>query len=247
MSDWIAAPMDRKRFEPRNRLLAGLSARDLLSLQPHLTAVPLAGGSILSEADEPLDRVYFIDSGVVSLATAFEKRITVGVAAVGREGVVGATALLLGGATALGRSRVLVPGSALTLDAPRFRSALRRSPKLRAVCEASTRGLFVQMLQSVTCNRLHTVEQRCARWLLVCADRTAGDTFDLSQESFAEMLGVPKAKSPSVARKLQQAGLICCRGGATTLLDRGELEAVACECYRIVRDRYERLLAQAFD
>jgi CRP-like cAMP-binding protein len=247
MSDWIAAPMDRKRFEPRNRLLAALPARDLLSLQPHLTAVPLAGGSILSEADEPLDRVYFIDSGVVSLVTAFEQRITVGVAAVGPEGVVGATALLLGGATALGRSRVLVPGSALTLDAPRFRSALRRSPKLRAICEASTRALFVQMLQSVTCNRLHTVEQRCARWLLACADRTAGDTFDLAQDSFAEMLGVPKAKSPSVARKLQHAGLICCRGGATTLLDRLELEAVACECYRIVRDRYERVLAQAFD
>jgi CRP-like cAMP-binding protein len=246
MSNWIAAPMNRKRFEPNNRLLAALSARDLLSLQPHLTAVPLEGGSILSETDEPLDRVYFIDSGVVSLGTAFEKRVTVGVAALGREGAVGATALLLGGGTALGRSRVLVPGSALTLEAPRFRSALRRSPKLRAVCEASTRALFVQMLQSGTCNRLHTVEQRCARWLLVCADRTEGDTFDLAQESFVEMLGVATSKSPSVARKLQHAGLICCRRGATTLLDRRELEAVACECYRIVRDRYERVLAQAF-
>jgi hypothetical protein len=102
------------------------------------------------------------------------------------------------------------------------------------------------MLQSVTCNRLHTVEQRYARWLLVCADRTEGDTFDLAQESFVEMLGVATSKSPSVARKLQHAGLICCRRGATTLLDRRELEAVACECYRIVRDRYERVLAQAF-
>ena len=204
MSNWIAAPMDRKRFEPRNRLLAALPARDLLSLQPHLTAVPLAGGSILSEADEPLDRVYFVDSGVVSLVTAFEDRVTAGVAAVGREGVVGATALLLGGDTALGRSRVLVPGSALALEVPRFRSALRKSLKLRAACEASTRALFVQMLQSVPCSRLHTVEQRCARWLLVCADRTEGDTFELSQECFAEMLGVPKSRSPGVARKLQQ-------------------------------------------
>ena len=247
MSNWVAAPTDRKRFEPRNRLLAALPARDLQSLQPHLAAVPLAGGSVLSEADEPLDRVYFVDTGVVSLVTAFENHVTVGVAAVGQEGVVGATSLLLGGDTALGRSRVLVPGSALAVEVSRFRSELRRSLTLRAACEASTRALFVQMLQSVPCNRLHTLEQRCARWLLVCADRTEGDTFDLSQECFAEMLGVPKSKSPSVARKLQRAGLICCRPGATTVLDRRELEAVACECYRIVRKRYEGLLAQAFD
>ena len=246
MSNWIAAPMDHERFEPRNRLLAALPARDLLSLQPHLTAVPLPGGSILSEADEPLDRVYFVDTGVVTLVTAFERRVTVGVAAVGREGVVGATALLLGGDTALGRSSVLVPGSALALEVPRFRSALRKSLKLRAACEASTRALFVQMLQSVPCSRLHTVEQRYARWLLVCADRTEGATFDLSQECLAEMLGVPKSRSPGVARKLEQAGLICRRRGETTVLDRRELEAVACECYGIVRNRYERLLAQAF-
>ena len=95
--------MDRKPFEPRNRLLAALPARDLLSLQPYLTAVPLAGGSMLAEADEPLERIYFVDAGVVTLVTAFEHRVTLGVAAVGREGVVGAAALLLGGDTALGR------------------------------------------------------------------------------------------------------------------------------------------------
>ncbi len=238
--------MDRKRFEPRNRLLAALPARELLSLQPHLAAEPLMAGSVLSEADEPLDHIYFVDTGVVSLVSAFENRVTAGVAAVGREGVVGATAVLLGSATALGRSRVLVAGSALALEVSRFRNALRKSPQLRAACEAASRALFVQMLQSVPCNRLHTVEQRCARWLLVCADRSESDTFDLSPECFAEMLGVPKSRSPSVARKLQQAGLICCRHNATTVLDRPELEAVACECYRVVRNRYERLLAQNF-
>lgn len=246
MSNWIAAPMDRKPFEPRNRLLAALPARDLLSLQPHLAAVPLAGGNVLFEGDERLDRVYFVDTGVVSLVSAFENNVTAGVAAVGREGVVGATALLLGGDTALGRSRVLVPGSALALEVPRFRNALGKSLKLRAACEAATRALLVQMLQSVPCNGMHTVEQRCARWLLVCADRTESDTFDLSQECLAEMLGVPKSRLPSVARKLQQAGLICCRRSATTVINRRELEAVACECYRIVRNRYERLLTQAF-
>jgi CRP-like cAMP-binding protein len=247
MSDWIAALSDCKRFEPRNRLLAGLPAKDLLSLQPHLAAVPLTGGSVLSDVDDPLDRVYFVDAGVVSLATAYENRVTVGVAAVGREGAVGVAALLLGGDTALGRSRVLVSGSALAVEVSRLRSALRKSVKLRAACEASARALFVQMLQSVPCTRLHTVEQRCARWLLVCADLIEGDTFELSQECFAEMLGVPKSRSPGVVRKLEHAGLISCASGATTVLDRPELEAVACECYRIVRNRYEGLLARAFD
>jgi len=246
MSDSIAAPTNCQRFESRNRLLAELPAKDLLSLQPHLAVVPLAGGSVLSDADEPLDRVYFVDTGVVSLATAFENRVTVGVAAVGREGAVGVAALLLGGDTALGRSRVLVSGSARAVEVSRFRSALRKSLKFRAACEASTRALVVQMLQSVPCNRLHTVEQRCARWLLLCADLTVGDTFELSQECFVEMLGVPKSRSPSVVRKLQHAGLIYCRGGTITVLDRRELEAVACDCYRIVRSRYERLLAPPF-
>jgi CRP-like cAMP-binding protein len=247
MSDWIAALADCMPFEPKNRLLAALPAKDLQSLQPHLVAVPLTGGSVLTEADEPLDRVYFVDAGVVSLATAFENRVTVGVAAAGREGAVGVGALLLGGDTALGRSRVLVSGSALAVEVSRFRSALRKSVKLREVCEASTRGLFVQMLQSVPCNRLHTAEQRCARWLLVCADLTEGDTFELSPECFAEMLGVPKSRSPSVVRKLQHAGLISCTSRATTVLDRRQLEAVACECYRIVRNRNEGLLARRFD
>ena len=232
--------MDRKQFEPRNLLLAALPARDLLSLQPHLQTVPLGCGSVISEADDPLDRVYFVDTGVVSLVTAFENQVTLGVAAVGREGVVGATALLLGGDTALGRSRVLVPGSALALEVPRFRNALRTSLKLRAACEVSTRALFVQMLQSVPCNRLHTLEQRCARWLLMCADRTEVETFELSVQGFAEMLGVSASRLTTLSGKLQHAGLVCYRDGALTVRDRGGLERVACECYRIIRCRNAR-------
>jgi CRP-like cAMP-binding protein len=196
---------------------------------------------------ELVDRAYFVDTGVTSLVSAFENRFSIGVATVGLEGVVGVDTLLLGGAITLGRSRVLVPGSALSVKASLFQSALRKSAKLRAACEAYTRALFVQMLQAVPCNRLHTVEQRCARWLLACADRTEGDTFELSHEGFAEMLGVPQSRLTIVARKLQNAGLISRARGATAVLDRGGLEAGACGCYRIVRSRYERLLVRAFD
>jgi CRP-like cAMP-binding protein len=246
MSGRVATPRDSKGFAPHNRLLAALPGRDLQSLQPHIEAAPLALGSVLFEIGESLTHVYFVETGVVSLLTAFN-RVAVGGALVGREGGVGVGNLLLGGDTALGRDQVLVPGSALTMEVPAFRRALRQSPKLRMACEACTRALLVQLLQAVPCTRVHTVEQRCARWLLMCADRTEDDTFELAQECLAEMLGVPESRWTAVVGSLQQAGLIDCRRGAIKVLDRLGLEAAACECYRIVRDRYERLLARAFD
>ena len=247
MLNWAAAPRDSKGFEPHNRLLAALSGRDLQSLQPHIEAVPLARGSVLFEVGEPLTRVCFVESGVVSLITAFYNRVTVGVGPVGREGAVGLGSLLLGSDTALGRYRVLVPGSALTMKVPAFRRALGQRPKLRMACEAGTRARLVQLLQAVPCTKLHTMEQRCARWLLMCADRTEDDTFELTQGGFAETLGVPDSTWTSVVGSLQQGGLIHYRRDTITVLDRPGLEATACECYRIVRDRCERVLARAFD
>jgi CRP-like cAMP-binding protein len=238
MPNRVAAPRDSSGLEPNNRLLAALPGRDLQNLQLHLEAAPLASGSVLFESDDPLTRVYFVETGVVALLTAVEKRVTVGAATVGREGAVGVASLLLGGDTALGRYRVLVPGSALTTEVPAFRRALRQSPKLRMACEACTRALLVQLLQAVPCTRLHTVEQRCARWLLMCADRT-DDRFELTQKSLAEMLGMPDSTWTAVVGSL--AGLIDYRGDMITVTDPRGLEAAACECYRIVRDRCERL------
>jgi CRP-like cAMP-binding protein len=245
MSDQVASPRDSQGFEPHNRLLSALSGTDLQSLHPHIEVAPLASGNVLFEVDEPLTHAYFVETGVVSLLTAIENRVTVGAATVGREGAVGIAGLLLSGDTALGHYQVLVPGSALTMEVPAFRRALRQSPKLRMACEASTRALLVQLLQAVPCTRLHTVEQRCARWLLTSADRTEDDTFELTQECLAQMLGVPESTCTAVVGSLQQAGLIDYRRGAIRVLDRLGLEAAACECYRIVRDRCERLLARA--
>ena len=169
-----------RRFQPN----------EMLSLRPHLKPVTLARGSILFDVDDPLTRVYFFETGVASLFAAIENRVTVGVAMVGREGAVGLDTLLMGGDSALGRFQVLIPGSALAMEAWFLRTRLRESFNLRAACEAYAQTIFVQMLQAVPCNKLHTVEQRCARWLLMCANRTEGDTFELAQECLAEMLGV---------------------------------------------------------
>ena len=215
------------------------------SLRLHLEAVPLARGSVLFDTDEPLTRIYFMETGVTALLTTLENR-AVGVATVGQEGVVDVHTLLLGGETSLGRCQVLVPGMALVVEVSWFRDALGRSPKLRAACQAYTRALLVQILQAVPCNRLHTVEQRCARWLLMCADRTEGDTFEIARQGLAQMLGVAQPTLTIVARKLQSEGLIRFRRSAITVVDRRGLETAACECYRIVRNRYRRLPARAY-
>jgi CRP-like cAMP-binding protein len=239
MQDRVAASIHSKEGEAVNRPLAVLPNSELLKLQPHLEVVPLAPGRVLFDADERAERVYFLDSGVASLAAVFENRFAVGVATVGREGVVGAAPLLLGGTTSLGRSRVLVPGSARTVEVPAFRRALRDSAKFRAACENYARALLAQILQAVPCSRLHTAEQRCARWLLMCADRTEGENFELTRECLTEMLGVPQSKFNVVARKMQNAGLIRDREGVITMLDRPGLEAAACGCYRILHKRNE--------
>lgn len=234
--------MTDRGSEPKSRLLAALSDRDFLRLQPHLQSVSLPRGSVLFDVDEPLRRLYFMETGVAALLTMLENR-AIGVAAVGREGAVDIHTLLLGGMTSLGRCQVLVPGSALALEVSWFRDALDSSPQLRAVCEAYTRTLLVQMLQAVPCNKLHTVEQRCARWLLMCSDRTEADTFEVPRQGLAEMLGVAQPTLTIVARKLQSEGMIWYRRNVVTVVARQALENVACECYRIIRDRYRELPA----
>ena len=231
-------------FTPRNRLLAALPHDVLSSLRPHLKPVSLPRGRVLCEADEPLERAYFVEVGAVSLVTVFENGTTAEMATVGREGMVG-IGILLGGGHALGRYVVPVSGFAHAIETSRLRSALRVSLELRAACETYAQAFVAHLLQNVACNAAHRVEQRCARWLLMCADQTENDTFELTQEYLAEMLGVRRSTVTVVAGTLQQAGLIHYRRGAITILDRRGLEATVCECYRIVRNGYERPLVDA--
>jgi len=239
--------MHNRRVQPRNQLLAALPGATFARLRPHLEAVPLVGGSVHYELDEALTRVYFVETGVISLLTLSENRCTVGMGALGREGAVAVATLLLGGNTAPGRFQVLVPGSALAAEVPAFRSVLRQSSKLRTACEAHAKASLVEMLQAAACTKLHTVEQRCAYWLLMSADRTEDETFEIAQECLAGVLGVPQSMATTIAGALQREGLIHHGRCAIKVLDRPRLEAAACECYRIVRDRCERLLAHGFD
>jgi CRP-like cAMP-binding protein len=239
MRERTFALMDMVRGNPRNWLLAALPHDVLSSVQPHLKPVSLQRGRVLCDVDEPLRHVYFVEAGVISLVTVFEDATTAEMARVGCEGVVG-IGILLGGEHALGRYVARVPSFALAIETCRFQGALRERPELRAACEAYAQAFVGHLLQTVACDAAHTVEQRCACWLLMCDDQAEHNAIELTQEYLAEILGVRRSTVTVVAGTLQHSGLIHHGRGAIKVLDRPGLEAASCECYRIIREGYER-------
>ena len=234
-------PMGRAGSSPRNRILAALPRDVLASLLPYLQPEFLSRGTVLCDVDESLRHVYFVEKGLVSMVAVFADRTTAEMATVGREGLVG-VGNILGGEHALARYVVPMPALALAIDASQFRGALQDSPELRATCNAYAQAFLGEALQTAACNSVHMVEERCARWLLMSHDRSDDDTLGLTQEYLAEMLGVCRSTVTLAAGALQRAGLIRYRRGAITVLDRLGLEAASCECYRVIREQYERLL-----
>jgi CRP-like cAMP-binding protein len=236
-----AAPIGRAGSDPRNRILAALPREVLSRLLPYLKPEFLPRGRVLCDVDESLRHVYFVERGLVSMVAVFADRTTAEMATVGREGLVG-IGNILGGEHALARYVVPMPALALAIEASQFRGALQENPDLRATCNAYAQAFLSEALQTAACNSVHMVEERCARWLLMSHDRSDDDTLALTQEYLADMLGVCRSTVTLAAGALQRAGLIRYRRGAITVLDRLGLEAASCECYRIIREQYERLL-----
>jgi CRP-like cAMP-binding protein len=202
--------------------------------------VHLSVREILYDQGERIPYVYFPTSSAVSLISVMEEGRSVEVASVGREGLVGA-ALLFGEEIAMVRATVQVPGEALRMKPTAFREALRAQPTFREVVERYLYILLVTVARSGGCNALHTVEERCARWLLSMHDRARTDQFALTQEFLAEMLGVSRPRINVVAGTLQRGGLIRYARGRVKILDRSRLEESACECYRLIKEEHDRL------
>jgi CRP-like cAMP-binding protein len=240
------ALLDHVGLRPRNRLLATLPRRVLSSLLPHLVPVMLPRDQVLCEADEPLTHVYFIETGLVSMVSVFDDGTTAEMATVGREGLVGIDTLL-GGERALGRYVAPLSGLALMMEAVRFQSVLRISPELRAVSENYARAFLREALQTAACNSVHMVEERCARRLLISHDRSDDEALTLTQEHLAAALGVCRSTVSLAASALRRAGLIHYRRGTIRVLDRVGLERASCECYRVIRSQYERLLPRTYE
>jgi CRP-like cAMP-binding protein len=218
-----------------NRFLAALPLNDFSLLAPHLRIVELQRGTVLHDADEPLEHVYFPHSGMVSVVTLMRNGASVETATLGRAGVIGATAAF-GGRHAIGRAIVQLPGTASRLPAARFHAAAQESEAIRNLAVRYNDLLIGQIQQSVACNALHTLEARLCRWLLQTHDCMDGDTIPLTQEFLGQMLGVRRTSVTLAARLLQSAGMIRYRRGHIQVVDRAALEDASCECYGAVQE-----------
>jgi CRP-like cAMP-binding protein len=225
----------------KNRLLAALDHNAFARLAPHLEVVALTPREVLFEAGTALRHVYFPHSGIICLMAAMRDGVAE-TAAVGSEGFVGFE-VVLGGETAANRALVQLSGSASRIPVVSLGNEMQESPRLRWLLLSYVRFFLIQALQSVACSTLHTVDERCAKWLLMAHDRGGHqDTFNLTQEFLAEMLGVHRPSVTLVARTLQNAGLIRYSRGVITITDRRGLEEVACDCYGVVRGALEKIL-----
>ena len=230
-----------QQLAERNRLLRVLPPEEYAWLLPQLTTVPLKTKDVLAGANEPFRHVYFIESGVVSVVNHVEGGM-VEVGTVGNEGMAGLSVFLDSGAIP-SETFVQVAGEAKRASAQLFADGAGDRTALRRILHRYTQAFLTQVAQTASCNRAHLVEERCARWLLMTHDRVGGaDTFALTHEFLAAMLGVRRAGVTVAAGVLQKAGLIRYSRGKITVIDRKGLEAASCECYAIVRTHFDRLL-----
>lgn len=227
-----------------NRLLEKLAPKELEVLKPALHEIDLPLKKVLYEPNVAIRYVYFVTAGVVSMVNEPETGEIVEFATIGREGMAGFSAMF--GAVSLpSKTLVQIPGSALQMKIEDLGRVLEEVPKLHRLLSRYTMALLNQIAQSTSCNRLHEVQERCARWLLQSHDRMDGDSFPLTQEFLSQMLGVHRPTVSIAAGMLQQAGLIQYQRGVITILNRKGLEAAACNCYRLIIAEYERLLGAA--
>jgi CRP-like cAMP-binding protein len=225
----------------RNRLLAALSPEDEAALGKALEPVQLPFKEVLHEINQPITRVYFPTSGIVSVVTEPDQGEIVEVATIGHEGMIGLS-LVLGVDTMPSRALVQIPGDGFRVEAAAFARLIDRNASFRALLMRYTLALLGQISQNVACNRLHEVQERCARWLLQTHDRVEGHSFPLTHEFLGQMLGAHRPTVSIAAGMLQKAGLISYARGVITILDRAGLEAASCSCYRLIALEYDRLL-----
>jgi CRP-like cAMP-binding protein len=235
------SPVARQIEEAKpNRFLAALPVAERSALEPHLRQVVLPRGAILHDSGDPLEHVYFPQSGMVSLVAVMQNGATIETGCLGRSGVVGATAGL-GSRTAFGRAVVQLPGRAAQLSAAQLRAAAKQGTLIHDLLVRYNDLLIAQIQQSVACNALHSLDARLCRWLLQTHDCVDGNALPVTQEFLGQMLGVRRTTVTLAARLLASAGLIRYRRGLFHVRDRAALEQQACECYGMIRFQSEKV------
>jgi CRP-like cAMP-binding protein len=230
-------------LRPRNLILAQLPDAEYEALARYLVPVELPLETRLSEPNEEIEFVYFLNNGLISTDALTEKGESVEVGVIGREGFSGLPALL--DQPQMSHSVMMQGGG----DGLRIRSSIVRDQLLKGgvfqrLVHSFAYLQLVQASQSVLCNRMHEVDARLARWLLASADRMESDSLNLTQEFLAQMLGVQRSTVTVAAGDLQRAGIIGYSRGKINITDRRALIKRACECYSIVSSSYDRILSK---
>lgn len=225
-----------------NRLLSALPAEEYHRLIPNLQPITFYLGEVLYDSGGHLDYIYFPTTSVISLLYTMKDGSTAEMGLAGNDGVVG-IALFLGGDTTPNRAVAQIAGGAFRLKAEILHEEFARAGAFQQLLLRYTQALITQISQTAVCNRLHSVENRLCRWLLLSHDRVRSDELLMTQEFLSHMLGGRRESVTVAAGRLQDAGLIHYARGHIRILDRKGLEASVCECYSIVKDEIDRITA----
>lgn len=223
-----------------NRLLSGLPFAEYERLKPYLRPVSLKLREVLFKPDDRLQHVHFPTTSIISLLTDLSDGSGMEVGIAGKESMVGISAILGGNETKL--ATVQAEGGALKINVEVIREEFRSGGAFQVALLRYTHALMTQISQSVVCNVRHPVEGRLARWLLMYQDRLERDEFEFTHEFMAAMLGVRRASISEVAMSLQEKGLITYERGHIKIVDRAGLERFACECYPVVKEKFDSFL-----
>jgi CRP-like cAMP-binding protein len=218
----------------KNVVLLSIPGREFNLIRPHLEPVELPRQLILDEPGENIEFAYFLNDGLASLVVLTSDGKSVEVAIVGREGLVG-TPLAVGLDRGPYRAIMQIAGSGLRVKSKHLENTLQHCPELRLILNRFVLIQGLQIAQIAACNRLHEIEQRLARWLLMCQDRVDSDLLPVTHEFLAQMLGTGRPSVSLAAGILQRAGMIENLRGTVKILNRADLEESACECYRAIQ------------
>lgn len=223
-----------------NELLRGLSRRDYDALKPYLERIPLKANRVLHHGRAPMEFVYFLEEGLVSVLAEVGGGDLIEVWLVGREGMVG-TPAILGVMTSRHRRIVHLGGSALRMRCEDLARVMDEVPSVRARLLHYAYLVLLQTSQIGACNAKHQVEQRLARWILMADDRCGAERLPLTQQTLSRMLGVRRATVTQCIASLERRGLIATTRGCVGIVARQKLESAACPCYGMIRNQYAQL------
>lgn len=227
-----------------NRLLATLPPADFSLLAPHLRKVKIERDSVLIRSGDRIEHILFPLSGAIAAIVELPNGQTVAAAIIGHEGAVGLTSAL-GASHSPATAIVRLSGSALQISPVQFLAAQHRSPSITSMVQVSTRSLLTQLQHVAACNALHSVEARLARWLLHIHDRANGsDLLPLTQETLSELLGVRRTTVTHVVSTMRASRALKSNRRGQLEIDRPRLEALACECYRVMSREIDRIVSQ---